>query len=200
MPSVNSPGIGPWAILSRPRFSNTPIDHARTLCEIEKPREGGTRGRGGLPVNTITEGPVILAGKKSMNWLPAEIVTEALSNISSPRTRIHEIFFNNTKSKSSRRSLGIIIQHSSSTKYIVSKNEDIKFAKIFYLKQSIGKIFDSLHLSCWNFFTLLYPHTELKKEKKKRNIFIKHLFIFPGKVSRTVGRTRSQLQVDIPRH
>lgn len=34
-------------------------------------------------------------------------------------------------------------------------------------------------------------------EKKKRNIFIKHLFILPGKVSRTVWK---KLEVDIPRH
>lgn len=114
MPSVNSPGIGPWAILSRPRFSNTPIDHARTLCEIEKPREGGTRGRGGLPVNR---------GGKKIDKL---IVIEALSNISS--TRIHEIFF-----LIIRRSLGINLRHSSQRRRQIYRFEEIsvKFVRYF---------------------------------------------------------------------
>lgn len=74
-------------------------------------------------------------------------------------------------------------------KYIVSKNGGIKFAKIFYLKQS-GKIFDSLHLSCWNFFTFLYPHTELKKEKKEK----KYIYQTLATCSSSLAKFQEQLE------
>lgn len=95
MPSVNSPGIGPWAILSRPRFSKTPIDHARTLCEIEKPREGGTRSQGGLPVNARAP-----RDPKKIDKLIAcgDRDRSVVEYFFSATTR----FFNNTKSKKSR--------------------------------------------------------------------------------------------------
>lgn len=51
MPNVNSLVLA-TAILSRARFSKTPIDHAQTLCEIEKPKAASGRCLDGLPVDT----------------------------------------------------------------------------------------------------------------------------------------------------
>lgn len=113
MPSVNSPGIGPWAILSRPRFSNTPIDHARTLCEIEKPREGGTRGRGGLPVNR--------GGKKIDKLIVIEAFVQYFFN-KNPRDFFLII----------QRSLGINLRHSSQRRQIYRFEEiSVKFVRYF---------------------------------------------------------------------
>lgn len=53
MPNVNSLVLA-MAILSRARFSKTPIDHAQTLCEIEKPKAASGCCLDGLPANTST--------------------------------------------------------------------------------------------------------------------------------------------------